>query len=83
MPATVRLQVSEEEQARNARYYNEADRAELRTQVQMVLLSVAGRGHHGSRRWCGPVVSTSVYTTSRWAGGPGRTTAQGLSVAAP
>ena len=43
MPATIRLPVSEEEQARLARYYDETDQPETRTRAQMVLLAAAGQ----------------------------------------
>jgi hypothetical protein len=42
MPATIRLPVGQEEQARLARYYDETDQAETRTRAQMVLLAAAG-----------------------------------------
>ncbi len=61
MPATVRLQLNEEEQARLARYYDETPRAETRTRTQMVLLAAAGR----TAPEIAPLVRRSVDTVQR------------------
>jgi transposase len=61
MPATIRLPVSEEEQARLARYYDETDQAETRTRAQMVLLAAAGR----TAPQIAPLVRRSVDTVQR------------------
>jgi len=61
MPATIRLQMSNEEQARVACYYNETDRAEARTRAQMVLLAAEGR----TAPHIAPLVRRSVDTVQR------------------
>ena len=61
MPATIRLPVSQEEQARLARYYDETDQAEPRTRAQMVLLAAAGQ----SAPQIAPLVRRSVDTVQR------------------
>jgi transposase len=61
MPATVRLQLHYDEQARLARYYDETERAETRTRAQMVLLAAAGR----TAPQIAPLVRRSVDTVQR------------------
>jgi transposase len=61
MPATIRLPVSEEEQTRLARYYDETDQAETRTRAQMVLLAVTGQ----TAPQIAPLVRRSVDTVQR------------------
>jgi transposase len=61
MPATIRLPVSEEEEARLARYYDETDHAETRTRAQMVLLAAEGQ----TAPQIAPLVRRSVDTVQR------------------
>jgi transposase len=61
MPATIRLSVSQEEQTRLARYYDETDQAETRTRAQMVLLAAAGQ----TAPQIAPLVRRSVDTVQR------------------
>jgi transposase len=61
MPATIRLPVSQEEQARLARYYDETEQAETRTRAQMVLLAAAGQ----TAPQIAPLVRRSVDTVQR------------------
>lgn len=61
MAATIRLPISAEEQARLARYYDQADRAETRTRAQMVLLAASGQ----RAPQIAPLVRRSVATVQR------------------